>query len=155
MVEALATEMGEFFPELRKQQQLITNVIEEEEKSFLRTLASGIARFEDYAGKNKGKNIDGFFAFELYDTFGFPIDLTQLLARELNVSVDMESFNQHLKEQKDRSQLNLSATHILSVTPTLCVIAESKLKGKNPTSWFLTKHLSMQKAADRLATPEY
>lgn len=104
MVEALATEMGEFFPELRKQQQLITNVIEEEEKSFLRTLASGIARFEDYAGKNKGKNIDGFFAFELYDTFGFPIDLTQLLARELNVSVDMESFNQHLKEQKDRSR---------------------------------------------------
>jgi alanyl-tRNA synthetase len=104
MVEALAAEMGEFFPELRKQQQLITNVIEEEEKSFLRTLASGIARFEDYAGKNKGKNIDGFFAFELYDTFGFPIDLTQLLARELNVSVDMESFNQHLKEQKDRSR---------------------------------------------------
>ncbi len=104
MVETLASEMGEFFPELRKQQQLITNVIEEEEKSFLRTLASGIARFEDYAGKNKGKNIDGFFAFELYDTFGFPIDLTQLLARELNVSVDMESFNQHLKEQKDRSR---------------------------------------------------
>ncbi|MFM2016783.1 MAG: hypothetical protein RL007_439 [Bacteroidota bacterium] len=104
MVEALAAEMGEFFPELRKQQQLITNVIEEEEKSFLRTLASGIARFEDYAGKNKGKNIDGFFAFELYDTFGFPIDLTQLLARELNVSVDMESFNHHLKEQKDRSR---------------------------------------------------
>jgi len=104
MVETLAKEMGEFFPELRKQQALITSVIEEEEKSFLRTLALGIARFEDYAAKNKGKNIDGFFAFELFDTFGFPIDLTQLLARELNVSVDMEAFNKHLKEQKDRSR---------------------------------------------------
>ena len=104
MVDTLAREMGEFFPELRKQQALITTVIEEEEKSFLRTLALGIARFEDYASKNKGKTIDGFFAFELFDTYGFPIDLTQLLARELNVAVDMEGFNKHLKEQKDRSR---------------------------------------------------
>lgn len=104
MVETLAKEMGDFFPELRKQQTLITSVIEEEEKSFLRTLALGIARFEDYASKNKGKTVDGFFAFELFDTFGFPIDLTQLLARELNVSVDMEGFNKNLKEQKDRSR---------------------------------------------------
>jgi len=96
--------MGEFFPELRKQQQLITTVIEQEEQSFLRTLSLGIARFEDYAYKNKGKQIDGFFAFELFDTYGFPIDLTQLLARELNVAVDMEAFNKHLKEQKDRSR---------------------------------------------------
>lgn len=104
MVDTLAKEMGEFFPELRKQQQLITTVIEQEEQSFLRTLALGIARFEDYASKNKGKTIDGFFAFELFDTYGFPIDLTQLLARELNVAVDMEGFNKHLKEQKDRSR---------------------------------------------------
>jgi alanyl-tRNA synthetase len=104
MVDTLAKEMGEFFPELRKQQQLITTVIEQEEQSFLRTLALGITRFEDYASKNKGKTIDGFFAFELFDTYGFPIDLTQLLARELNVAVDMEGFNKHLKEQKDRSR---------------------------------------------------
>jgi alanyl-tRNA synthetase len=104
MVDTLAKEMGEFFPELRKQQQLITTVIEQEEQSFLRTLSLGIARFEDYASKNKGKQIDGFFAFELFDTYGFPIDLTQLLARELNVAVDMEAFNKHLKEQKDRSR---------------------------------------------------
>ena len=104
MVDTLAREMGEFFPELRKQQQLITTVIEQEEQSFLRTLALGIARFEDYASRNKGKTIDGFFAFELFDTYGFPIDLTQLLARELNVAVDMEGFNKHLKEQKDRSR---------------------------------------------------
>lgn len=104
LVDTLASEMGEFFPELRKQQTLITSVIEEEEKSFLRTLASGITRFEEYHKKNPGKTVDGFFAFELFDTFGFPIDLTQLLARELNVAVDMEGFNKHLKEQKDRSR---------------------------------------------------
>ena len=104
MVNTLATEMGEQFPELRKQQQLITSVIEEEERSFLRTLAAGIARFEDHYKNNPGKTIDGFFAFELYDTFGFPIDLTQLLARELKVDVDMEGFTRHLKEQKDRSR---------------------------------------------------
>lgn len=104
LVETLANEMGEQFPELRKQQQLITTVIEEEERSFLRTLASGIARFEDYAKKNPGKDIEGFFAFELYDTFGFPIDLTQLLARELKRSVDMEGFDKYLLEQKNRSR---------------------------------------------------
>jgi alanyl-tRNA synthetase len=104
VVDTLAAEMGEFFPELRTQQTLITSVIEEEEKAFLRTLAAGITRFEDYASKNKGKIIDGFFAFELYDTFGFPIDLTQLLAREQNCSVDMEGFSKYLSEQKERSR---------------------------------------------------
>jgi alanyl-tRNA synthetase len=104
LVDTLAAEMGEFFPELRTQQTLITSVIEEEEKAFLRTLAAGITRFEDYASKNKGKIIDGFFAFELYDTFGFPIDLTQLLAREQNCSVDMEGFSKYLSEQKERSR---------------------------------------------------
>ncbi|MBI3510790.1 MAG: alanine--tRNA ligase [Bacteroidetes bacterium] len=109
LVDTLAGEMGEFFPELNKQKTLITSVIEEEERSFLRTLASGINRFEDYTKKNSGKTIDGFFAFELFDTYGFPIDLTQLLARELKVSVDMDGFNKHLKAQKERSR---SATAI-------------------------------------------
>jgi alanyl-tRNA synthetase len=104
LVDTLAGEMGEFFPELRTQQTLITSVIEEEEKAFLRTLAAGITRFEDYASKNQGKTIDGFFAFELYDTYGFPIDLTQLLAREQNCSVDMDGFGKYLLEQKERSR---------------------------------------------------
>jgi len=104
LVDTLAAEMGEFFPELRTQQTLITSVIEEEEKAFLRTLAAGIMRFEDYASKNNAKTIDGFFAFELYDTFGFPIDLTQLLAREQNCSVDMDGFSKYLLEQKERSR---------------------------------------------------
>ena len=104
LVDTLAAEMGEFFTELRTQQTLITSVIEEEEKAFLRTLAAGITRFEDYASKNQGKTIDGFFAFELYDTYGFPIDLTQLLAREQHCSVDMDGFGKYLLEQKERSR---------------------------------------------------
>jgi alanyl-tRNA synthetase len=135
MVDTLAREMGEFFPELRKQQALITTVIEQEEQSFLRTLSLGISRFEDYASKNKGKTIDGFFAFELFDTYGFPIDLTQLLARELNVAVDMESFNKHLKEQKDRSR---AATAI--DTDDWVLVRPTELGGelkKNATSTFV------------------
>lgn len=104
LVPTLANEMGEFFPELRDQRALITAVIEEEEKAFLRTLAAGITRFEEYAKRNTGKTIDGAFAFELYDTYGFPIDLTHLLARESNLAVDMPGFEKHLQAQKERSR---------------------------------------------------
>ena len=104
MVKALAESMGEAFPELKKQQDLITKVIREEEQSFLHTLEQGIKRFEQYINENEGKIIDGAFAFELYDTFGFPVDLTDLMARERGRTVDMDGFNQGLKAQKDRSR---------------------------------------------------
>lgn len=104
LVEILAQQMGAFFPELKTQQELITNVIREEEESFLRTLAKGIQRFENYVANSKDKKIDGPFAFELYDTFGFPIDLTQLMATESGFKVDMNAFNQELEEQKNRSR---------------------------------------------------
>ncbi len=115
MVETLAKEMGEFFPELRKQQALITQVIEEEEKSFLRTLGNGIRKFEEHFVtpshnselKVVGNKIPGFFAFELFDTFGFPIDLTQLLAREHNLVVEIDGpdgFTAWMQKQKDRSR---------------------------------------------------
>jgi alanyl-tRNA synthetase len=104
LAPTLANEMGEFFPELREQRNLITAVIEEEEKAFLRTLAGGIVRFEEYVKKNPGQTIDGAFAFELYDTFGFPIDLTNLLARENSVAVDMDGFETNLQAQKERSR---------------------------------------------------
>jgi alanyl-tRNA synthetase len=77
-------------------------VILEEEVSFLRTLATGIQRFERYRATDR--LIDGDFAFELYDTYGFPIDLTDLMAREKGVQVDMEGFNKALGQQKDRSR---------------------------------------------------
>lgn len=106
LVSTLVKEMGSFFPELVSQQDLITKVIAEEESAFLRTLSQGIRRFEQYIEANPGsKTIDGNFAFELFDTYGFPVDLTQLMAREKGCKVDMEGFNQGLEQQKQRSRL--------------------------------------------------
>ena len=104
LVPTLVGQMGHQFPELKKQQELIQRIILEEEQAFLRTLAGGIKRFEDYAAKCKDKVVDGTFAFELFDTYGFPIDLTQLIASEKGLSVDMEGFNRGLAEQKERSR---------------------------------------------------
>ncbi|HDO27385.1 MAG TPA: alanine--tRNA ligase, partial [Bacteroidetes bacterium] len=105
LVPVLVKQMGGVFPELKKQQQLMEQVIKEEETAFLRTLAFGIKRFEQYiASHQDNKRIDGDFAFELFDTFGFPIDLTRLLAREKGYDVDMESFGKGLEAQKNRSR---------------------------------------------------
>jgi alanyl-tRNA synthetase len=104
LVEVLVDQMGDFFPELKAQQDLITKVIREEEDSFLRTLAKGIQRFENYLATANDKTIDGKFAFELYDTFGFPIDLTELLALEHAFHVDMPGFTEELLKQKERSR---------------------------------------------------
>ena len=105
LLPVLVKEMGEQYPEIKAQEMLVSKVIYEEEASFLRTLALGIKRFENYVEQNKGaKLIDGAFAFELFDTYGFPVDLTNLMAEEKGLEVDMEGFNNNLKEQKDRSR---------------------------------------------------
>ena len=107
LVAKLTEQMGHQFPELQKQQQLIENIIREEEQSFLKTLSNGIGRFDDYLERNASAakhEIDGAFAFELFDTYGFPIDLTQLMATEKGWTVDMEGFQKGLSEQKDRSR---------------------------------------------------
>ena len=104
LVPTLAANMGEAFPELVKQQELITRVIHEEENSFLRTLDKGIDRFNNYVSGLKSKTIDGKFVFELYDTFGFPIDLTELMAREQGLNVDILGFEAGLNQQKERSR---------------------------------------------------
>ncbi len=104
LVSTLVNQMGEQFPELKSQQSLIQHIILEEEQSFLRTLAGGIRRFNDYVSNSSTKQIDGTFAFELFDTYGFPIDLTQLMAAEQGWSVDMDGFAKGLAEQKDRSR---------------------------------------------------
>ena len=105
LVAVLEAQMGEAFPELTRNLQLIQRVIAEEESSFLHTLATGIVKFNQYIAANpEQKLINGEFAFEMYDTFGFPIDLTQLMSRESGWSVDMENFSAKLEEQKNRSR---------------------------------------------------
>ncbi len=132
LIPVLIAQMGQVFPELVAQKDLITNVIREEEAAFLRTLSTGIQRFNAYitppqplpkkggAGveiaeatptdtlscvtRHVSQVIDGSFAFELYDTYGFPIDLTELMAREIGWTVDMEGFTTGLAAQKNRSR---------------------------------------------------
>ena len=107
LVPGLVEQMGGQFPELKAQQTLIMKVIEEEEAAFLRTLATGINLLDGVIARTKkeGSNrISGKDAFELYDTFGFPIDLTELIAREQGVDVDLESFEKELQAQKERSR---------------------------------------------------
>ncbi len=120
LVEVLAHQMGEFFPEIKAQQQLVTNVIREEEASFLRTLDQGIILLNNaveahklgaYAHLTEEKRkdfkshiISGKVVFELYDTFGFPRDLTALILREKGYSYDEEEFESELQKQKTRSR---------------------------------------------------
>lgn len=102
LVAILADQFKGVFDELYQQRDFVEKVILEEEISFLRTLTTGIQRFESYVEGNA--LINGDFAFELFDTYGFPIDLTELLAREKGLTVDMEAFERALQAQKDRSR---------------------------------------------------
>ncbi|MEY2738265.1 MAG: Alanine--tRNA ligase [Bacteroidota bacterium] len=104
LVAVLATQMGEFFPEIKSQQQLVTNVIREEEASFLRTLEQGLQLLDKVVAETKGKEVSGAKAFELYDTFGFPIDLTALILREKGYSFNETEFELELQKQKARSR---------------------------------------------------
>ena len=103
LVPTLVAQMGEQYPELKAQQSLVERVIEEEEASFLRTLATGINLLEGVIKECNGK-ISGKNAFLLYDTYGFPIDLTELIAKEQGVEVDLEEFEKELQAQKERSR---------------------------------------------------
>ena len=105
LIPQLVSDMGEAYPELGRQQKLIESVIREEEMSFLRTLDRGIRLMDDYVAKNAStKTIPGEDAFVLYDTYGFPIDLTELIASENGYTVDMEGFAKELQKQKDRAR---------------------------------------------------
>jgi alanyl-tRNA synthetase len=131
MVEVMAKQFENVFPELQKQEAFVAKVIKEEEEAFLRTLDKGLKKVDDLI--NKGV-ISAKDSFELYDTFGFPFDLTQLIAAENNLSLDEEGFKAEMQQQKDRSRaatavdaqdwitlkqeaINLSGTTLLKPRP--------------------------------------
>ena len=113
LVPTLVHEMGDAFPELKAQQQLITKVIKEEEDSFLRTLDKGIQLLDKAMAEVKSQQptansqqlvLDGVQAFRLFDTYGFPLDLTELICRENGFTVDEEQFNVEMQKQKERAR---------------------------------------------------
>lgn len=122
LVPVLAEQFATVFPELLQQADFVKKVVFEEENNFLRTLDSGIRRIEDFIANAKQKSIDGRSAFELYDTYGFPFDLTSLIAAENGFSVDEKGFEVAMKEQKDRSraatELDMGDWTVLEDTPS-------------------------------------
>ncbi|MCK5825078.1 MAG: alanine--tRNA ligase [Ichthyobacteriaceae bacterium] len=104
LVDILVNEMGETFPEIKKQESIIKSVIKEEESSFLRTLEQGLKRVDQIINQNKTKVIEGSKAFELYDTFGFPLDLTALILKEKGFDLDIDGFNTEMLKQKERAR---------------------------------------------------
>jgi alanyl-tRNA synthetase len=104
LVDILSGQFEQVFPELKAQQDFVTRVILEEELSFLRTLETGLRKLEQITSDKSTKMIDGKVVFELYDTFGFPLDLTALIARENGMEIDEEGFHKEMAIQKDRSR---------------------------------------------------
>ncbi|UKK63535.1 alanine--tRNA ligase [Prevotella communis] len=107
LLPTLVEEMGDAFPELKAQQTLIAKVMKEEEDSFLRTLEKGIGMLNDAMEQLKAegkKELDGVQAFRLFDTYGFPLDLTELICRENGFTVNEEQFNTEMQKQKDRAR---------------------------------------------------
>lgn len=104
LVNVLSQKMGEAFPEIRTQKQLVENVIKEEETSFLRTLEQGLILLNRMVEESKSDVISGEKVFELYDTFGFPVDLTALILNEKGLKLDKAGFESELQKQKNRSR---------------------------------------------------
>ena len=107
LIPVLIEQFGDVFPELKAQEAFVTKVIQEEESSFFRTMSTGLKLIDDMEidlAKTNTKIINGAKAFELYDTFGFPLDLTQLIASEKGLQVDLDGFNLAMQEQKERSR---------------------------------------------------
>ncbi|XCF07303.1 alanine--tRNA ligase [Tamlana crocina] len=104
LVDVLSEKMGQAFSEIKTQKTLVENVIKEEEQSFLRTLDQGLVLLNRIVEETKGDTVSGEKAFELYDTYGFPIDLTGLILSEKGLKLDEKGFNEELQKQKERSR---------------------------------------------------
>ena len=125
LVEVLVETMGDIFPEIRAKQKHVRDVIRTEEESFNKTLDRGIELFREETAKRK-ETLSGEFAFKLYDTYGFPLDLTELMAREQGFAVDTAGFEKLMEEQRERARKSqkkvvISLSHIEITTPTVFV----------------------------------
>lgn len=127
LVPTLVDSMGAHYTELQKQEGVITNVIRQEELSFLRTLETGISLLEQHIGSmGDTKVLDGTVVFELYDTYGFPIDLTSLILRERGLDFDKEAFESEMQKQKERAR---NAAHITAGDWVECHKGEQEFVG--------------------------
>ncbi|RFS22469.1 alanine--tRNA ligase [Chitinophaga silvatica] len=132
IVPVLAAQFSNVFPELEAQVDFVKKVIFEEENNFLRTLESGIRRIEDFMQHATSKVIDGATAFELNDTYGFPLDLTNLIAAENGFTVDEKGFEVAMQQQKDRSraatELDTGDWVVLDETPNSIFVGYEQLE---------------------------
>ena len=119
LVETLNQQLNSVFPELEKQKSISSNVIREEESSFLKTLDQGLNLLDSLLAASQNKIVSGAKAFELYDTFGFPLDLTALIARERGFEIDEKGFDREMAKQKERSR-----AAAVSVTDDWQIVAE-------------------------------
>ena len=111
LIPTLLETMGNAYPQLTKQATMITKVILQEEENFLRTLSQGIRQFEHFRTASPNNILDGKDAFKLYDTYGFPITLTTLMAQEAGITLDMKGFEKEMKTQKTRSKKASTKTY--------------------------------------------
>lgn len=127
LVQTLVDEMGEAFPELLARQAFIENVIRSEEESFIRTLGKGLDRFGKMVAELKNSQVlDGEGVFALYDTYGFPMDLTRLLAEEQGLEIDEVGFEKAMAEQKNRGRENMKTTINFNTDEGWEILAEEK-----------------------------
>jgi alanyl-tRNA synthetase len=124
LVETLVAQMGSVFPELKTRESVIRQTLEQEEASFNQTLDRGLKRFEEAMGDVKNDSLSGDIAFELYDTFGFPIDLTELLCAERGLKVDMPRFETLMEQQQERSRAAKKSTVVRALEISTDAVTE-------------------------------
>ena len=148
LVEIITKQLGDIFPELNREKQLAFNVIMEEEKSFLKTLDQGLVLLENVIGNLNDKKIPGERVFELYDTFGFPFDLTSLIANERGLDIDKDGFEKAMERQKSRSRgatfSKIGDWFIINDSETTEFIGYDKLDSKI----MITRHRKMNTKKD-------
>ena len=110
---ALVTEMGVAYPELGREEKRVVEIIQNEENAFADMLQNGIKLLDNEIPKIQNNILPGEIAFKLFDTYGFPLDLTQMILREKNIDVDVDAFNRAMAEQKERSRANTKGTRTL------------------------------------------